>query len=175
MNKSLLFTSGMSVGAGLMYLLDPDGGQHRRQQVQAQLQNYRHASENFLDQSRRRLDDQAHHMWRNVRPSFSSLFYSPREAWRSRFEPEPSRGVSPILWLGGVAIGLGLLYFLDPTHGQERRDSIRDKAQKYWKKQQKVLHRTAENKGNRTREMPAGARNRLSQRPSATETEEVEV
>lgn len=166
MKKALLFTSGLGLGAGLMFLLDPEGGANRRRQARSQLQNYRHYTDDFLEQSGRRMGSQARHLWANVRPSMTSLVDSPRALWQDRLAPQPSSSLSSMFLLGSALVGLGLLYYLDPENGSQRRTTLRDNAQKYWQKQQKKMSQTAESIGQRSREMLEGARSHLH--PSAT-------
>lgn len=64
---------------------------------------------------------------------------------------------TPLTLLGGVGLGAGLMYLLDPDGGRRRRALARDKAVHGLKVSGKALRRTSVDVGNRTRGLVAGA------------------
>jgi hypothetical protein len=68
---------------------------------------------------------------------------------------------NPLTLLGGVGLGAGLMYLLDPDGGRRRRALARDKAVHGLKVSGKALRRTSIDVGNRTRGLVAGAASRL--------------
>lgn len=64
---------------------------------------------------------------------------------------------NPLTLLGGVGLGAGLMYLLDPDGGRRRRALARDKAVHGLKASGKALRRTSVDVGNRTRGLVAGA------------------
>ena len=64
---------------------------------------------------------------------------------------------NPLTLLGGVGLGAGLMYLLDPDGGRRRRALARDKAVHGLKVSGKALRRTSVDVGNRTRGLVAGA------------------
>jgi hypothetical protein len=63
--------------------------------------------------------------------------------------------------LGGVGLGAGLMYLLDPDGGRRRRALARDKAVHGLKVSGKALRKTSVDVGNRTRGLVAGAASHL--------------
>jgi hypothetical protein len=68
---------------------------------------------------------------------------------------------NPLTLLGGVGLGAGLMYLLDPDGGRRRRALARDKAVHGLKVSGKALRRTSVDVGNRTRGLVSGAASRL--------------
>ncbi|HEX5720399.1 MAG TPA: hypothetical protein VF179_29865 [Thermoanaerobaculia bacterium] len=68
---------------------------------------------------------------------------------------------NPLTLLGGVGLGAGLMYLLDPDGGRRRRALARDKAVHGLKVSGKALRKTSVDVGNRTRGLVAGAASRL--------------
>jgi hypothetical protein len=68
---------------------------------------------------------------------------------------------NPLTLLGGVGLGAGLMYLLDPDGGRRRRALARDKAVHGLKVGGKALRRTSVDVGNRTRGLVAGAASHL--------------
>jgi len=52
MNKALFLVGGLGLGAGLMYMLDPDKGARRRQLARTQAGTYRRWTDDLLDQTK---------------------------------------------------------------------------------------------------------------------------
>lgn len=64
---------------------------------------------------------------------------------------------NPLTLLGGIGLGAGLMYLLDPQGGGRRRALARDKAVHGLKVSGKALRKTSINVGNRTRGIVAEA------------------
>jgi hypothetical protein len=65
--------------------------------------------------------------------------------------------LNPLALLGGVGLGAGLMYLLDPDGGRRRRALARDKAVHGLKVSGKALRKTSVDVGNRTRGLVAEA------------------
>jgi len=162
MNKTLLLIGGLGLGAGLMYALDPERGQQRRAQARAQLQTYRHRTDDLLDQAAHAIGRQTHGLHQaahtigqqtrgllaRARPALSSQREVGETRWPTMGQIGMERG---LLILGCLGLGAGLMYLLDPSNGTRRRASVRHKAQAYWKRQEDFLGKTARDVRNRTR------------------------
>lgn len=173
MNKTLLLIGGLGLGAGLMYALDPERGQQRRAQARAQLQTYRHRTNDLLDQATHAIGRQTHGMQQaahtighqtrgllaRARPALRSQRGGGEMQWPTMGQTGMERG---LLILGCLGLGAGLMYLLDPNNGTRRRALVRDKAQSYWKRQEDFLGKTVRDVRNRTRGLVAEARSHLS-------------
>jgi len=158
MNKTLLLIGGIGLGAGLMYMLDPERGERRRAQVLAQVAAYRRRSNNLLGQAQRTLNRQAH--------GLLSQAYAPLrpERWSGKMQLPyvGQRGsTTRLLMLGYVGLGAGLMYMLDPTTGKRRRALVQDKAKSYWNRTGIFMGKTARDARNRTRGLVTETRTRI--------------
>lgn len=70
---------------------------------------------------------------------------------------------NPLTLLGGLGLGAGLMYLLDPDGGRRRRALARDKAVHGLKVSGRALRKTSVDVGNRTRGLVAEAGSRLRQ------------
>lgn len=61
-----------------------------------------------------------------------------------------------IALLGGVGLGAGVMYFLDPTAGRRRRAIVRDKMFSWWRRGRKAWDTTSRSIGNRAQGARAG-------------------
>ena len=68
---------------------------------------------------------------------------------------------NPLTLLGGLGLGAGLMYLLDPDGGRRRRALAHDQAVHGLKVSGKALRRTSVDVSNRTRGLVAGAASRL--------------
>ena len=68
---------------------------------------------------------------------------------------------NPLTLLGGVGLGAGLMYLLDPDGGRRRRAVARDKTVHGLKVSGKAVRKTSADMGNRTRGLVAKAGSRL--------------
>lgn len=172
MNKALWLVSGLGLGTGLMYLLDPERGSQRRALAREQVATYRRQANTMLDQSRRALGAQSRALGAQTRllgQQTRGLLTQARlplrdgyglgEMWRA--STGPVGGTRGLLILGGAALGAGLMYMLDPSGGTRRRALVRDKARSYWRQTGTRLGKTARDARNRARGLVAGARAQL--------------
>lgn len=170
MNKTLMLLGGFGLGAGLIYLLDPERGERRRAQVRAPVQAYRRWADDLLP-SGSSLSRTAHSLGHATR----KLGYQARgllnkapvpsvdvHSWRRPpVRRAGSTGNSSLLMLGCVGLGLGLMYMLDPSAGSRRRALMRQKARSYWKDTGKTIGKTVRDTQNRARGVAAEARQRF--------------
>ena len=59
MNKTALLIGGLGLGAGLIYMLDPERGERRRAMARTQLERYRRQTDDLWDHTTRRLGHHA--------------------------------------------------------------------------------------------------------------------
>ncbi len=171
MDKTLLLLSGFGLGAGLLYMLDPERGERRRAKARAQMQAYRRWTDDLLPTGPS-LSRTAHSLGqatRNLGYQARSLLPKARlplvdeRSWRpSQMRRAGQMGSrSGLLMLGCVGLGLGLMYMLDPSAGSRRRALVRDKARSYWKDTGKAIGKTVRDAQNRALGVAAEARQRL--------------
>src|SRR2546428_398737 len=142
MNKALLLVSGLGLGAGLMYMLDPEMGSRRRALAREQAEMYRRWPDDLVDQTRRTLGRQTDTLSRQARTLGQQTRgllgrlgipfkeeRSPGEIWLER--GHHMAGKQDLLRLGCVGLGLGLMYILDPTSGQGRRFQLSELVRSY--------------------------------------------
>lgn len=130
--KPLWLIGGLSLGAGLMYLLDPEKGEQRREYAQTHLGSYGRQAEHLLDDTRRTLGRQT-----------QALLARPRDAYRKMYGYESGLGErlltqaeqlgTPFL-LACIGLGAGLLYMWESGGGDRRRALLRNTARTYWHK-----------------------------------------
>src|SRR4029450_8904221 len=68
--RTLWLLGGLGMGAGLMYLLDPEKGEERRDMVRGQLAAYGRQTEDLLDDTTRTLGQQAQTVLAKTRVPF---------------------------------------------------------------------------------------------------------
>jgi BON domain len=176
MKTALLLASSLGLGAGLMYLLDPDKGSHRRRLMRTQANTYRHWTNGLLDNTSRTLGQQMRGLSRQARTlnrQVQALGEHRRDLLgpvRLPFRHEQSAGdlwlertqhranSKGLLLLGCLGLGAGLIYLFDPRLGRRRRALISDKIGSYWHSTGDFLGKTARDASNRTRGLLAEAR-----------------
>ena len=166
MNKALLLVSGLGLGAGLMYMLDPEMGSRRRALALVQAEMYRRWPDDLVDHTRRTLgrqtdtlSRQAHTLGQQTRGFLGRLGIP--------FKEEPSLGER---WLertenmagmlSCVGLGLGLMYILDPKSGQERRAQLSDMVRSYLPSADNSTNKTARHAHNHNRSLASESRTR---------------
>src|SRR4029450_13369012 len=105
--RTLWLLGGLGMGAGLMYLLDPEKGEERRDMVRGQLAAYGRQTEDLLDDTTRTLGRQA----QGVLAQTDVRRRQPRERGE-RLLPQtaPLRMPMGLCLLGCVGLGAGLVY-----------------------------------------------------------------
>jgi len=136
-------------GAAVMYLLDPEAGRKRRQRLadatEAAVGSTGHSLHSALQQVASHTSDARQRLGSNAQ-SLIDRALDAAEGLRSEaqgkiddgrrwLQPEPTTSSKAIhataLGLGGtgaVAVGVAAMYLLDAQHGQERRESLMNKA-----------------------------------------------
>jgi len=169
MNKALLLVSSLGLGAGLMYMLDPEKGSRRRALARGQAELYRRWTDDLLDNTRRTLgrqtdtlSRQAQTLGQQTRGLLGRLGLplkeerSPGEIWLER--AQNITGKKDLLMLGCVGLGLGLMYILDPKSGQERRAQLSDLVRAYLPSADNSTNKTARRANNHTRGLASNRR-----------------
>src|SRR5262245_57977707 len=109
--QTLWLLGGLGLGAGLMYLMDPEKGAERRDVVRGQMHDYGRQTSDFFDDTRRTLGRQAQAVLATTRVPFRR---QPEQGgWlRTQFE---ARGLPlGLCLLGGIGLGAGLVALLEP-------------------------------------------------------------
>jgi osmotically-inducible protein OsmY len=148
MNKTALLIGGVGLGAGLIYLLEPERGEQRRAMARTQLERYRRQTDDLWDHTTRSLGRQAREFLAMAPRARRYRRPGPAELLRARVE---QLGIlKGILMLGCTGLGAGMMYVLDPRLGRRRRALVRDKAQAYWRRMGKFISQTARDARQRT-------------------------
>jgi hypothetical protein len=138
--KPLWLIGGLGLGAGLMYMLDPEKGERRRDFARAQLAAYGRQAEHFLDDTTRTIGRQGQALLaRTPMPRR----YQPGPGERLWAQTEQSGTPSGLLMLSLAGLGIGLLSLLEPNGGPKRRAMVRNTARNYWHKAGRSLGSTA--------------------------------
>jgi len=198
MASGLSLLGGLAIGAGLMYLLDPEEGSDRRRTVGNLASGAMSASGSALQSGWDKLRDTAGRLYDAasegagafkdklsdgtdyVAASVSDNRYAKRMSksarrasneasdrlsylWRGRdhhgLESGTSQGLAAITCL---ALGVGAMYFLDPTDGARRRIVFRDKFLSAFGRMATSLERQGRNIWNRANGMMHEARSSFS-------------
>jgi len=134
--KTLWLLGGLGLGAGLMYLLDPEKGVGRRDRVRGYVEEYGRQTETLLDGTRRTLGRQA----RAVLPTRSMPLRRQPEFGERLLTQAEALGLPVGLSLVScVGLGVGLGYLLEPQGGPQRRAWLREKALTYWQSTENLL------------------------------------
>jgi len=164
--KTLWLMGGLGLGAGLMYVWDPEKGPWRHDQLRTRLAAYQHETADLLDAGRRTLGRQTEALldksWRTRRPQ-------PSLGERILTQAEQLGLSIGLCLLGCVGLGVGLASLLEPRSGPLRRARLREMAQRYWHKAEQLLPTPAGNghphtPATRTQDVQA-ARPRAQTRP----------
>src|SRR5215475_5798635 len=139
MNKTALLIGGLGLGAGLIYMLDPERGGRRRAMARAQLERYRRQTDDFWDHTTRRLGHQTRALVARA-PLARRHRPGPGELLLARAEQLGL--LKGLLMLSCTGLGVGMMYVLDPRLGRRRRALVRDKAQAYWRRLGKLIGQT---------------------------------
>ena len=148
MNKTTLLIGGLGLGAGLIYMLDPERGERRRAMARTQLERYRRQTDDLWDHTTRSLGHQARTLF--ARTPLARRYRTPGSGELLLARVEQLGILKGILMLGCTGLGAGVMYVLDPRLGRRRRALIRDKAQAYWRRTGRFLSQTARDARQRT-------------------------
>jgi hypothetical protein len=125
--KTLWLLGGLGLGAGLMYVLDPEKGAGRRDRVRGSVEDYGRQTGALLDETKRTLSRQAqarlaaHRMPFGHQPGLGEQLRTQAEEWSL-----------PLGLLGCVGLGVGLGVLLEPQGGAQRRARLGAHVRAYW-------------------------------------------
>jgi osmotically-inducible protein OsmY len=159
MNKTAWLIGGLGLGAGLIYMLDPERGERRRAMAWAQLERYRRQTDDLWDHTTRRLGHQARALIARA-PLARRYRPGPGELLLARAEQLGL--LKGLLMLGCTGLGVGMMYVLDPRLGRRRRALVRDKVQAYGRRLGKVVSQTVHDARQRTYGLIAETRTQFS-------------
>ena len=159
MNKTALLIGGLGLGAGLIYMLDPERGERRRAMARAQLERYRRQTDDLWDHTTRNLGRQARELL--ARAPLARRYRRPGPGELLLARAEQLGLLKGLLMLGCTGLGAGMMYVLDPRLGRSRRALVRDKAQAYWRRMGKGISRTLRDARQRTSGLMAETRTQL--------------
>jgi hypothetical protein len=126
MNKTALLIGDVGLGAGLIYMLDPERGEQRHAMARTQLERYRRQTDALWDHTTRSLGRQAREFLAMAPLARRYRRPGPAELLLARVE---HLGIlKGILMLGCMGLGAGMMYVLDPRLGKRRRALVRDTA-----------------------------------------------
>ena len=148
MNKIALLIGGVGLGAGLIYMLDPERGEQRRATARTQLERYRRQTGDLWYHTTRSLGRQMRKLL--AMTPLARRYRKPRPAELLLACVEQLGILKGILTLGCTGLGAGMMYVLDPKLGRRRRALVRDKAQAYWRRMGKLISQTARDARQRT-------------------------
>jgi len=138
--QTLWLLGGLGLGAGLMYLMDPEKGPERRDVVRGQISAYGRQTGEAFDDTRRTLGRQAQTALARTRVPFR------RQAGlgeRLRRQAEVLGLPLGFCLLGGVGLGAGLVALLAPQGSPRRRAWLRAHARTYWRHAEPFLRSAA--------------------------------
>jgi hypothetical protein len=127
--QTLWLLGGLGLGAGLMYLLDSEEGDGRRERVRGYVVDSGRQTGALLDDTRRTLGQQAQAVLAMPRRPFTR---QPGLGERRRTQAAPRAMTIGIALVGGVGLGAGLVALLEPQGGPQRRAWLREQARAYW-------------------------------------------
>ena len=158
MKKGWLFLGGLGLGAGLMYVLDPEQSRYRRVRRFQTLNPYWHRLAMLRNRASRDVGGRTRRLLTEARGRLGNL-----EIPQRRFSPPPRQsGTSfSMFLLGCVGLSTALVYFLDPAQGKRRRALVRDKGTSYWRQTNRAIGSTSRHVGNRARGFVTETRARL--------------
>jgi hypothetical protein len=128
--QTMWLLGGLSLGAGLMYLLDPQQGEGRRDRVRGYVEDYGRQTGNFLDDTGRSLGRQAQAVLATTRRPFQR---QPGLGERLLAQAEQLGTTTGMALVGCVGLGVGLGYLLACQGSPQQRARLREKARAYWR------------------------------------------
>ncbi len=127
--KTLWLLGGLGLGAGLMYLMDAEAGEERRDMVRGYVVDSGRQTGDLLDDTRRTLGRQAHAVLAMTRMPFRRQLGLGE---RLRTQAAQLGMTTGVVLVGCVGLGAGLIALLEPQGGPQRRAWLREKARAYW-------------------------------------------
>ena len=127
--KTLWLLGGLGLGAGLIYLMDSEKGEGRRERVRGYVEDTGRQTSALLDDTRRTLGRQAQAVLATTRRPFRR-----QRGLGERLHTQAApRGMpTGVVLVGGVGLGAGLVALLEPQGGPQRRAWLREQARAYW-------------------------------------------
>jgi hypothetical protein len=121
---------GLGLGAGLMYLLDPQQGEERRDRVREYAVDYGRQTGDYVDETRRSLGRQAQAVLATTRRPFRR---QPGLGERLLAHAEQLGTTTGMILGGCVGLGVGLGYLWAYQTSPQQRARLREKARTYWR------------------------------------------
>jgi hypothetical protein len=128
--QMLCLLGGMGLGAGLMYLLDPQQGVKRRDRVREYVEDYGRHTGAFLDDTGRGLGRHAQAVLATTRRPFQR---QARLGKRLLTQAEQLGTTTGMVLMGCVGLGVGLGYLWACQGASQQRARWREKARIYWR------------------------------------------
>jgi len=128
MNMLWLF-GGLGLGAGLMYVLDPEKEAGRRDLGQGYFAASGRQTADLLDDTKRMLGRQAQAVHA---PTHGPFRRQPGLGERLRTQAEQLGMTTGLALVGCVGLGAGLVWLLEPQGGPQRRARLRETVRAYW-------------------------------------------
>jgi BON domain len=110
MKRGFLLLSGLGIGAGLAYLLDPAQGRRRRSRLRANVWRARHRAADFLDTHANTMWGQTRGVLDNAQMLFPTSYRMRAGRFMRRGRPVPAD--TGLLLLGCLGLGASLLLLL---------------------------------------------------------------
>jgi hypothetical protein len=130
MMQTLWLLGGLGLGAGLMYLLDPQQGEARRDLVRGSAVDYGRQTGDFLDDTGRTLSRQAQAVLARTRRPFRR---QPALGERLLARAEQLGTTTGMVLVGCVGLGVGLGYLWACVGNPAQRARLHEKARTYWR------------------------------------------
>jgi len=128
--QTMWLLGGLGLGAGLMYLLDPQQGEARRELVRGSAVDYGRQTGDFLDDTGRTLGRQAQAVLATTRRPFRR----PPGLGERLLAHVEQRGMAiGMILVGCVGLGVGLGYLWSCQGSPQQRARLREKARTYWR------------------------------------------
>ena len=128
--QTMWLLGSLGLGAGLMYLLDPQQGEARRDLVRGSAVDYGRQAGDFLNDTGRSLGRQAQTVLATTRRPFQR---QPGLGERALAHAEQLGTTTGMVLVGCVGLGVGLGYLLACQGSPQQRARLREKARTYWR------------------------------------------
>lgn len=127
--QTLYLLGGLGLGAGLMYLLDPQQGEARRGLVRGSVIDYGRQTGDFVDDTRRTLGRRAQAVLATTKPFRRQAGLGERLLAHA----EQLGTTTGMVLVGCVGLGVGLGYLWACQGSPQQRARLREKARTYWR------------------------------------------